>query len=64
MDGTVTTRKATSNMDLIRSNELVPDPNKPRGGSAATAAMLSFYSETDHAWRSFRTDNLIRFKAA
>lgn len=58
VDGTVTTRKAT------RNAELVPDPDKPRGGAAAARAVIPFYSETDHAWRSFRTDNLIKFKAA
>ena len=57
VDGTVTTRKATRNADLV------PDPDKPRGGAAGRAA-IPFYSETDHGWRSFRTDSLIRFKAA
>ncbi len=41
VDGTVTTRKATRNADLV------PDPNKPRGGAAAGSA-IPFYSETDH----------------
>ena len=57
VDGTVTTRKATRNADLV------PDPDKPRGGAAGRVA-IAFYSETDHAWRSFRTDNLLTFKAA
>jgi hypothetical protein len=57
VDGTVTTRKAT------RNAELVPDLDEPRGGAAGRAA-IAFYSETDHACRSFCTDNLIRFKAA
>jgi hypothetical protein len=58
VDGTITTRKATRNADLV------PDPDKPKGAAAGTATVLCFYSETDHAWRSLRTDNLIRFKAA
>lgn len=57
VDGTVTTRKATRNADLV------PDPDKPRVRAAGRAA-IAFYSETDHAWRSFRTDNLLTFKAA
>ncbi len=57
VDGTLTTRKSTRNADLV------PDPDNPRGG-AASRATIPFYSETDAGWRSFRTDNLIRFKAA
>ena len=60
VDGSICTKKATRRLDLI------PDPDKPKGsgGAAGTPAVLAFYSETDHAWRSFRTDNLLTFKAA
>lgn len=59
VDGTICTKRATRRLDLI------PDPDKPKGGGAAgSAAVLAFYSETDAAWRSFRTDNLLSFKAA
>ncbi len=60
VDGSLCTKKATRRLDLI------PDPDKPKGsgGAAGSAAVLAFYSETDHAWRSFRTDNLLTFKAA
>jgi hypothetical protein len=60
IDGSICTKKATRKLDLI------PDPDKPKGsgGAAGSPAVLAFYSETDHAWRSFRTDNLLTFKAA
>ncbi len=57
VDGTVTTRKATRRADLV------PDPDKPRGGAAGRAT-ISFWSDTDAGWRSFKADNLITFKAA
>jgi hypothetical protein len=57
VDGTLTTRKATRNADLM------PDPNKPKS-SAAAGEVIPFYSETDHGWRSFKCDNLVSFKVA
>ena len=57
VDGTVTTRKATRNADLV------PNPSKPKGGAAA-GSVIPFYSETDHGWRSFKCDNLVSFKVA
>ena len=59
VDGSICTKKANFRMDLIS------DSDKPKGsGAAGTAAVLAFHSDTDYAWRSFRSDNLLSFKAA
>ncbi len=59
-DGCICTEKATRRLDLIPDT----DKHKSSGSASGTPAVLAFYSETDHAWRSFKADNLITFKAA
>ncbi len=59
VDGTVTTRVGT------RSAQLVPTEAQPKGyGSSKSFDVIPFYSLSDHAWRSFRTDSIIRIQAA
>ncbi|MDJ1496568.1 SH3 beta-barrel fold-containing protein [Cytophagaceae bacterium DM2B3-1] len=57
VNGEVTTRKATRNMDLV------PTEKHPKYGSRESEYIwtLPFFSLTDNAWRSLKAENLISF---
>jgi len=60
IDGTLTTRKATRNPDLIPAEKQPKYPARPETYIWA----LPFYSLTDGGWRSLTAQGIVHFKAA
>jgi hypothetical protein len=59
INGEITTREAT------RSSKFIPHRFVPKGtGQGKHDHVVTFYSLTDGGWRSFRSENLIRYQIA
>ncbi len=58
VSGEITTRTVTRNASFI------PAEFAPKGENTKKYGTITFFSLSDGGWRSFRSDNLIRYKVA